>query len=363
MKRTIQTLVGLILGLFLIWLLFRKTDWPEVWAAIRDVHWGWMLVVQIPLWLSFPIRVQRWTYIVRAAQPASFRHLFAATQIGFLANFTFPARLGEIIRALVLTRLTKMPFSKSFAMVALDRVTDLFGLIAVMLVAVIAYQPESAIVIPAEVFGGETAIEFPASQYNAGAVAAGVFLIIVLAAFVILYVNRKLVLAVSDAVVGVVSKALAKKIHGMIDHFADGLDVFRSPSDMAKSIFFSLLTWLCAVLIAVFMFKAFDVDVPWYSAFVMQAMLAVFIAAPGAPGLVGQFHAPIVITLVMMAPAIDVNEAKAFAIVMHLLNFPPLIALAVYSMVTENLGLMELAKSSMRMASGKVDDSDENSAT
>ena len=350
MKRRIQTFVGLIIGLGLMWFLFRDTNWPEVWSAIKRVDITWLLLSQIPLWLSFPLRVQRWSYIVRATQPVAWRKLFAATQIGFLANFTLPARLGEIIRALVLTRLTAIPFSKSIALVALDRLSDLFGLIVVMLIAVVAYQPEGTVVIPKEVFGGAAPIEFPASQYRAGAIGIGIVLSVVVAGFVLLYLNRRLILAISDALVGLVSKTVAAKVHGMINHFADGLHVFRSPREMAKALTFSMLTWLTGTIFLWTMLQAFEIDAPWYTAVVMQAMLAVFIAAPGAPGFVGQFHAPIVIALVMILPGIDVNHAKAFAIVNHLLNFPPLIILAAYSLMTEHLGIAELGVEGARIA-------------
>lgn len=345
-KRAIQVSVGLAIGLGLLWLLFRDTEWSDVGAAIRDIHLGWFLIAQIPLWLSFPIRVQRWTYIVRTAEPVPFKSLFSATQIGFLANFTLPGRAGEAIRALVLTRLTSIKFSKAFAMVALDRVTDLFGLMAIIAVAIVAYQPAQDVVIPAETFGTPGAITFSVTQYRIGAISAGIFLLAVVGAFVLLYVSRSLVLKMTHAVVGLVSKNLAKRVCEMLDHFADGLHVFRSPADMSKSIFISLITWAVSIIFLTCMLEAFRIDYPWYTAFVMQAILSFFISAPGAPGFVGQFHVPIVITLVMLVVGIDVDRAKAVAIVIHLMNLPPVGILGVYSLLTEHVGLFQLSKES-----------------
>src|SRR5690606_14395379 len=108
---------------------------------------------QIPVVLSFYVRILRWKYVVRATAPASFRSMFSATQIGFLANFTLPARAGEFIRPLVLSRLVGIPFSKSLALTSLDRVTDLFGLVAVMIVAGLAFQPTESVPVPKELLG------------------------------------------------------------------------------------------------------------------------------------------------------------------------------------------------------------------
>lgn len=348
LKRFLQALIGFCIGAGLLWVLFRNTDWREVTRAMGAIHPGWFLLTQVPLWLSFPVRVQRWTYIVRAARPATFRQLFAATQIGFLANFTLPVpRVGEAVRALVLTRLTAIPFSQALAMVALDRVTDLFGLMAIVAVALVAYRPGGVVAIPAEAFGTERPIEFAASHYQAGAIGVAVFMVLIIAAFVALYLNRRLVLRINDAVLGVFSDRLARYVHGLIDHFADGLHVFRSPADMAKSIAWSLATWACAVLIAYCMLEAFGVTYPWYTPFVMQVLLAVAIAAPGTVGFVGQYHFPLVLTLVMLAPETDVNTALAFAILAHLINYPPLILTGVYCLLTERLGLFELGRAGM----------------
>ena len=344
MKRAVQASIGLVIGFGLLWLLFRDTQWGKVVEAVRNVHLGWFIFAQVFLWASFPLRVQRWSYIVRIAQPTSFRHLFSATQIGFLANFTLPARAGEAVRALVLTRFTGIKFTKSFAMVALDRVTDLFGLMTVILISLAAYRPENDVVIPAETFGTPNAIVFSATQYRVGAIGVGVALFAIIASFVFLYTNRSIILRISDFLLGLLSKKLAARVHEMLDHFADGLDVFRSPSAMLKALFFSALTWGASLIFFAGMFEAFHLDYPWYTPFVMMAILNVFIAAPGAPGFVGQFHVPIVITLVMLIAGIDVDLAKAVAIIVHLTQLPPVAILGIHSLATSGMGLLQLNK-------------------
>lgn len=342
MKKYILAAFGLVLGAALLWLLFRNTDWGEVFAVIRGISLLWLALAHIPLLLAFPFRIQRWSYIVRAAQPVSFRKMFSATQIGFLANFVLPGRAGEAIRALVLTRLTDIKFSKSFAFVALDRVTDLFGLIAVTAVSIIAFRPAGGVSISPEVFGTTNPITFTARQYQMGAAGTGVFLSIVLATFVLLYARRTFVLERVRAILGLASPKLAEYIAGMLDHFADGLNVFRSPGDMIKAVAWSLLTWSMGMISLVCLLKAFHIDHPWYTPFVIQALLAVAISVPNAPGFIGQFHVPIVLALVMTIPTIDTNSAKAYAIVFHLMQLPPVAILGAYCLTREHMGLLQL---------------------
>jgi uncharacterized protein (TIRG00374 family) len=344
MKKAIQIILGVALGAGLLWLVFHGTNWNEVIEAIAAANPVWLAVFLGLILLSFVVRVQRWSYIVRTAKPVSFRHLFSATQIGFLANFTLPGRIGEVVRAIALTRLAKLPFTKSFAMVILDRITDLFGLLAVVIVAIFAYTPEN-IPIPESlsVFGYK---EFPARNVYYGEILAIVSLIAFVSFFVLLYVKQALMLRISDKLCARISQKLAGKIHVSLQHFADGLHIFRSGSDMAKSIGLSLLVWAIALLALTSVIRAFDVHVPWQGIFVMQLLLAVFISAPGAPGFVGQFHAPIVIGLVMFVPGIEDSKAKAIAIVAHLLNLAPVAVVGLVCLYMEKLGLVELARES-----------------
>jgi uncharacterized protein (TIRG00374 family) len=343
MKKYTQAIVGLIIGAVLIWVLFRDTDWAEVGAAIKSMHWGWLAVAHIPLAMSFVFRIIRWNYIVNSVTPTSIRNLASATQIGFLANFTLPGRVGEAIRALVLTRLTGIPFSKTFAYVALDRVTDLFGLIAVMLVAIFAFQPDTAVVIPATTFGTLNDITFAPEIYKAGAYGIAGFLFAIIGSFVMLYIKKDFFLKLVEKIAGVFSTRLTDFSVHILDQFAEGLEVFKSPRDMFLSIFFSLLTWTMPIIIFYATLKAFNIDAPWYTPFVMQSILSVFIAVPGAPGFVGQFHVPIVITLVMVVSGINIDEAKAFAIVNHLIQLPPVFILGIYFLITDDFSITSLA--------------------
>ena len=343
-KKLVQIVAGLAIGALTLWLLFRHTEWDEVGAAIGEMHLGWFLLAQVPLWLSFFARVQRWSYIVRAVHPATFWQLFSATQIGFLANFTLPARIGEVVRAVVLSRLTRIEFSKSFALVALDRVTDLFGLLAVVAVSLVAFRPSEDIVIPPEMIGMEEPYVFPAAAYRLGAAGVGIFLVTVVGAFVLLYLNRNLVLRLSDRILSPISGTLAKKVHGMLDSFADGFQVFSSPREMGKSIFYSLFVWLLGLLFFAAIMNAFRIEFPWYTVFVMSAMLAIAVSLPGAPGFVGLFHFAMGLTLVMVVQYTDTNVAKAFAIMAHLANYPPIILFGLGCLIVDREALFSPAK-------------------
>lgn len=340
MRKKIQIIIGLIIGIGLMYLVFRGTDWNEVLESIKGISIGWMLLAQVPFLLSIIFRIKRWGYIVRAAKPVSFRHMYSATQIGFLANFTLPARAGEPIRAMVLSRLAKIPFAKCFAMVALDRVADVLGLAAVILVAVLSFSSDEPVKIADDVFNMSIPAFTPSSLRTYAFGVAG-FITSFIIALAILYVRQDIILKISDKCLGTFSKKLAQTANNAIRHFADGLHVFRSPSDMMKAVTYSMFVWLCFILVYYCISEAFHINSPWYTPFVMTAMIAVFISAPGAPGMIGQYHIPIVICLAMLSD-LSGSQAKAVAIVMHLLNLVWFATTGAICLVQENMGLFEL---------------------
>ena len=352
MKTVLAGILGLFMGALLVWLLFRSTDWPAVANAITHIDWVWLLLAQIPLFLTFPARVQRWSYIVRATDDVSYRKLFSSTQIGILGNFVLPARAGEAIRALTLTRLADIPFSKTLAFVTLDRVTDLFGFIGVVIVSILAFHPEQDVVVSAETFGTPEPIVLATGVIRFGALATGAALSVMIGSLALLYFRRASGLALIDAVLGRLSRRLADVVMRIFEHFLDGLAVFRSPADMLRSLAWSFATWGLAMLAMAALLEAFSIDYPWFAPFVIQALVSVFISAPSTPGFVGQFHVPVVLGLLMTTSTVTSDGAKAFAIVYHLIQLPPVFILGIVCLLGERMNLLRLKSEGDALAQG-----------
>ena len=218
-----------------------------------------------------------------------------------------------------------------------------------MLVSIAAFQPTETITFPGATFGLPNDVTFDPEWYRGGAWGICIALFVVLVGNALLFFKRGWFLSISDAIIGVFSKPLAGRIHEMINHFVDGLDVFRRPLDLLKANAYSLGVWACGIMVLHCMLAAFHIDAPWYTPFVMQTLLGVFISAPGAPGFVGQFHVPLVIGIVLTVPAASVDTAKAYAIVTHVIQLPPVILFGVYSLMATDLSLGNLARESSKI--------------
>lgn len=340
MKKIIQLLVGFAIAALLFWILFRDTDWRAVGAALLSANPAWLLLSTVLVFITFITRIFRWGYIVRTAGPVSFRHMFSATQIGFLANFTLPGRVGEVIRAAVLSRLTGIAFSRCFAFVALDRITDLFGLISVMLVTVVFFHPEAPIELP----GMPTAIT--PGQIRFAAESTGAVMIGIIGAFVLLYVNKDLALRFVDWSVGRLSSKLGSKLRGMLAQFADGMHVFKSVADMTRSIAWSLVTWGAGTACYYCILRAFSIEAPWYTSFAIMTLLAVLISIPSTPGFFGPFEYGIMAAVVVVAPETNRDVLTTAVLIAHVLQLLPVLLVGCICLYTENLGLTELRRAS-----------------
>lgn len=341
MKDRLRAVAGLAIGGLLVWLLFRNTDWGEVRAAMSRASVPWLLVSILLIVLSSFLRTQRWTYIVRTAQPVRYRHMFSATQIGLLANLLLPARLGDVVQAAVLSRLAHVPFSKSISMTALDRVLDLISLLVVILISIGVFEPVDCL-IPKETFGWP--ITFSASQMVKVERGVGLMLVVVIAAFVLLYARQAQVLKVLDLSLGWLSRGIAERAQRFALDFLHGFRIFRNAMDMAKAVAYSLITWTVSILAMAAMIQAFHISGPWYSSTVVVMLLAIGISMPAAPGLIGQFQVPVVVALLMLTSADD-GTAKALSIVGYVIDVVLIVIIGLLCIYIEKLNMSILIPS------------------
>ncbi|NUN97004.1 MAG: flippase-like domain-containing protein, partial [Candidatus Omnitrophica bacterium] len=320
MKTRARLALGFLAGLLLLGLFLRGTDWREVLAALKRADLGWLSVSQVMIWLSFFARAKRWGYVVHGTAPLSYGRLFTSVQIGQLANFTLPLRAGDLLQALALRRFTGQRASLCVAQVALDRISDLVGVLAVLFVAILSFQPDGPILIPRETFGTASPLEIPATVFRTSVVLmAAIFagLAVVLA---LLFIYRERAQETGARLAGLFSARLARRVGEQIGHFTEGLRVLNSPRCILKSMLFSLLTWGIFVGGFVPLMLAFHLRVSWNAPFVLTGLLAAALSFPGTPGYVGQYHIPVVVGLVALDPGTPLATAKALALAAHFLN-------------------------------------------
>jgi len=135
----IQYLFFLLIGIVLLWLVFRKIEINEVFHEIREAQYIWLLISIILGILSHIARAIRWNILIRSmGYQVETSTTFFSVMVGYLANMAFP-RLGEVTRCGVLSKKKNIPFTSLFGTVISERVFDMIVL-ALIILSVIFLQ-------------------------------------------------------------------------------------------------------------------------------------------------------------------------------------------------------------------------------
>jgi hypothetical protein len=132
----IQYIFFLLIGLLLLWLVFRKIDVSQVAAEIRAAKYQWLLFSIILGVFSHIARAMRWNILIRSlGHKTDTSTTFFAVMTGYLANMAFP-RLGEVTRCGALAKKKGIPFNALFGTVISERVFDLIILVIIILTVI-----------------------------------------------------------------------------------------------------------------------------------------------------------------------------------------------------------------------------------
>lgn len=135
----IQYIFFLLIGLVLLWLVFRKIDIHDVFAEIRSAKYRWLLFSIVLGIFSHIARAMRWNILIKSlGHKTDTTTTFYAVMVGYLANMAFP-RLGEVTRCGVLAKKKGIPFNELFGTVISERVFDTI-MLGFIILAVIFFQ-------------------------------------------------------------------------------------------------------------------------------------------------------------------------------------------------------------------------------
>ena len=311
MKLDWKFYLGLVIGAFFLYLAMRKLDYAAMWAAFSLIRWPMILLSVFVYYLTYLIRTIRWRYLAMPIKPMGLRTIFSATAIGFGANNMFPARLGEIIRCVVLGRMERVRASAVLATVVVERLFDMLAVL-VMLGVVLMVVP-----FPDEYQEFQRGLRAAGMVSLGGVVGVFVFL-------VFLGRESRWAKTLLSWMTRPVPVRWRERAESMALSFAGGLAVLFRGDLFFPVIVTTGLLWLAIVMMFFTVFLAFGFVLPISTAVFLTVLLAFAIALPSTPGYIGPFHAAARYALVFFG--LPAEEAVSVGIVMHAVNFLPAVA-------------------------------------
>ena len=333
MKRW-QFWAGIVISAGFLYLALRGLGIKEIWEPLRSAHYWWLLPGVAVYFIGVWARSWRWHYLLRPVKKVSTKKMFPIVTIGYMGNNIYPARAGEVLRAVVLKRKQEIPISASLATIIVERIFD--GV--VMLGFVFLNLPQLAELTGSSGFIGN--IQTLALWGSAAFLGAlGVFM---LAAMFPIRAEK----IITKLIQLFLPERYREKVQEVLFKFLGGLESLRSPQEAVMVLVTSVVIWLLETGKYWFVMHAFDFQVSFFALMLMNGIVNLATTIPSAPGYVGTFDAPGI--AVLSAFGVDQGVAAGYTLVLHAALWFPITLLGGYYMLREGI----------RWQSGKVVDGD-----
>ena len=325
--------LSLLLAAGLLYLFFRGVDWAAMGHALRSADPVYLAGVVIVTVATYAARAWRWGFLLAPMARVPFARLFSATVIGFMSGMLIP-RAGEVVRPYLVARNHSISTSAGFASIVLERLVDLITVL--LLFALYLY------VLPTP--DAQTRGPLLGVLKIAGA-AAGAGALVILAILLAWHRHAEPAMRLADRLLTPFPSGFRSAVSRGVHSFGEGLAVLKaSPSHLGAILAQSLVVWLLLALSIYWNNRAFGLDLPFHTAFLILAFLTVGVAIP-TPGTVGGFHAFYRAALTQ-AYGVDNDVAAAAGIASHALGNLPVLLLGLLFLGREGLTVGKVANMS-----------------
>jgi len=318
-----QFWLGMAISLVFLYIALRGLQLQDLGSALEQANYWWLIPGVAVYFLGVWARAWRWHYLLRPVKTVSTRTMFPIVAIGYMGNNIYPARAGEVLRAVVLKRREGVPVSASLATIIVERVFD--GV--VMLAFVFLNLPELARLTADSGFVGNIQ---SLALWGAGAFLGALGLFLLAAMFP----------QPTSRLVNVLVRRLAParfqdKILSLAERFLGGLESLRSPREALMVFLTSVVIWLLETGKYWFVMHAFPFQVSFFALMLMNGIVNLATTIPSAPGYVGTFDAPGIALLT----AYNVERALAagYTLVLHVALWVPITLLGAYYLAREGI--------------------------
>jgi uncharacterized protein (TIRG00374 family) len=315
--------LGVLISVVFLWLALRGLGLEDLWGALQGANYWWLVPGVGVYFLGVWARAWRWHYLLRPVKPVGTRTMFPIVAIGYMGNNIYPARAGEVLRAVVLRRREGVPISASLATIIVERIFD--GV--VMLAFVFLNLPRLARLTEDSGFVG--------SIQNVAVWGTAAFSI----ALVIFLIAAMFPNPTGRLVAVLITRMTPARFHegllGLSDKFLEGLASLRSPVNAIMVFLTSVVIWLFETGKYWFVMQAFPFEVDFFTLMLMNGIVNLATTIPSAPGYVGTFDAPGI--AVLKATGIDGAIAAGYTLVLHIALWVPITLLGAYYLAQEGI--------------------------
>lgn len=310
-SKWLQSIVGIVLGLALIYYLAGRVSLPEVKQQLSLFSLKSILASTFLVMLSVPLRALQWHKLLGGVAQVRWFKVFRAVCFGNAGNLVLPMRGGEVVKVASIKHGTELSMERVLLTLVLCRIQDLpfIGMIFLFFLSQVdlaglesrlGIAPGSLLTWPHTIQG--TTLVLPTLLVGLLVLAIGGI------------IGRKRLANVNDAP-GPFITWLKKRISIL-------MNAIRSAGDPRTLISSTLAAGLCWILfISASIPLLLDMQIPMdktiYAALMVTGATTFFQLLPSAPTAAGTFHFGCTLGLSLALPDIEPSRSLAFAIVLH----------------------------------------------
>ncbi len=316
--------MGVLISVVFLYFALLGLNLGDFWQSVKTANYWWILPGIAVYFVAVVVRAWRWHYLLKPVKKVPTRTMFPITCIGYMGNNIYPARAGEVLRAVVLKRKEDVPISASLATIIVERIFD--GV--VMLAFVFLNLPGLAKVAAYE-------SGFVGNIQNLALIGAGIFLAALLI-FLLAAMFPKVTARLGEWLIKhLLPGRIRKKTTGIMLKFLDGLAALRSPANILMVFVTSVIIWLLETVKYWFVMHAFTFNVSFFALMLLNGIANLATTIPSAPGYIGTWEA--VTKAVLVAFGVPGADALGYAVVLHVALWLPITLLGVYYMTREGI--------------------------
>ena len=281
----------------------------DLMQAIRSLDWRWATVAVLADLAVYVAHGWRWNTLLAPVVRLRLWRTVQAIYIGLFANEVLPLRAGELIRCYLLAHWSGLRLSLSFASAAVERLIDGFWMLLAFLITAgfVKGMPRDLII-----------------------------LVQVLGALIVLSTGALIWIVSSRREAHVVDSE--SRWSATRRHVVEGLQLMGNPRTIGLTSLISLFYLLLQILTVYALMKSYGLDLSFWVAAGVLAIIRVATVLPNAPGNVGLLNVACVAALRLFD--VETNDAKTFSfILLGAQAFPLLLGGAVATALTgSNIG-------------------------
>ncbi|HNX01274.1 MAG TPA: lysylphosphatidylglycerol synthase transmembrane domain-containing protein [Candidatus Cloacimonadota bacterium] len=132
-KNIITIIVGILIGMILLGVWASYVNVEQMMKYLQNLRINYVVYASLFYISAYFIRATRWSILLNTHFKVSLKRTFLYAMAGNFLNYMIPIRAGEVAKSYFLKKSNKIPYTKSFPSIFVDKVFDTLGIFFVLI--------------------------------------------------------------------------------------------------------------------------------------------------------------------------------------------------------------------------------------